>query len=124
MSSDNSCQQEQLEKIIIDLAVEGWRFSRLFERVVSKLDAGEAGRYVSQLRYFLKRVEQNLDEAGFKMVNMEGEVFDPGMAASAINIGEFGLDDILLVEQTIEPIIMGPGGLKREGTVMLRKVGV
>jgi hypothetical protein len=124
MSSDNSCQQEQLEKILIDLAVEGWRFSRLFERVVSKLDAGEAGRYVSQLRYFLKRVEQNLEEAGLTMVNMEGEVFDPGMAASAINIGEFGPDDTLLVEQTIEPIIMGPGGLKREGTVMLRKVGV
>jgi len=124
MLSDNSFQQERLEKILIDIAVESWRFSRLFARVVSKLDVGEAGRYVSQLRYFIKRVEQNLEEAGFKLVDIEGEAFDPGTAASAINIGEFGPDDMLLVEQMVEPIIMGPGGLKREGMVMLRKVGV
>ena len=44
------------------------------------------------------------------------------MAASAINIGDFGPDDVLLVEQMVEPIIMGPDGLRRQGTVMLRKV--
>jgi len=44
------------------------------------------------------------------------------MAASAINIGDFGPDDLLLVEQMVEPIIMGPDGLRRQGTVMLRKV--
>jgi hypothetical protein len=124
MLSENICQQERLEKSILNLVIESWRFSRLFARVVNKLDAGEAGRYVSQLRYFVRRVEQNLEEAGFKLVNIEGEPFDPGVAASAINIGEFGPDDMLFVEQMIEPIIMGPDGLKREGTVVLRKVGV
>jgi hypothetical protein len=124
MTPENTCQPEQFEKIFIDLVVESWRFSRLFARVVTKLDAGEAGRYVSQFNYFAKRVEQNLEDAGFKLVNIEGEPFDPGMAVSAINIGEFGPDDMLVVEQMIEPIIMGPGGLKKEGTVMLRKEGV
>ena len=44
------------------------------------------------------------------------------MAASAINIGDFSPDDVLLVDQMLEPIIMGPNGLRKQGTVMLRKV--
>jgi hypothetical protein len=44
------------------------------------------------------------------------------MAASALNIGDFGPHDTLQVEQMLEPIIMGPDGLKKQGTVMLRKV--
>ena len=34
----------------------------------------------------------------------------------------FGPDDVLLVDQMLEPIIMGPTGLRKQGTVMLRKV--
>jgi len=113
---------DQLERSLIDIAVESWRFSRLFSRVVNKLDAGEAGRYVNQLRYFQKKVEESLDASGLKLVNVEGQPFDPGMAASALNIGDFGPDDQLLVDQMVEPIIMGPEGLRKQGTVMLRKV--
>ena len=89
MSSD-SVTTEQFERSLIDIAVESWRFSRLFARVVNKLDAGEAGRYANQLRYFQKKVEENLDAAGLKLVNVEGQPFDPGMAASAVNSGDFG----------------------------------
>ena len=122
MASENSVDSEQLERSLIDIAVETWRFSRLFARVVNKMDAGEGSRYVNQLRYFQKKVEESLDGSGLKLVNVEGQQFDPGMAASAINIGDFGPDDLLLVEQMVEPIIMGPDGLRRQGTVMLRKV--
>lgn len=96
--------------------------TRLFTRVVNKLDAGEAGRYVNQLRYFLKRVDESLEAVGIKLVNVEGQPFDPGMAASALNLDDFGQDDVLIVDQMVEPILMGPTGLKKEGTVMLRKV--
>lgn len=112
----------QIEKSLIDMAIESWKFSRLFSRVVNKLGAGEATRYVNQLRYFQKRVEENLESAGLKLVSVEGQPYDPGMAASALNIGDFGAEDVLLVDQMVEPIIMGPEGLKKEGTVMLRKV--
>ena len=122
MTPDESNPSHQLERSLIDMAVESWRFSRLFAKVVNKLDAGEAGRYVNQLRYFQKKVEENLDATGLKLVNVEGHLFDPGMAASALNIGDFGSDDVLLVDQMVEPIIMGPEGLKKQGTVMLRKV--
>jgi len=106
------------------MTVESWRFARVFARVVEKLDAGEASRYVNQLRYFRKKVEENLDAAGLKIVNVEGQPFDPGMAATALNIGDFGPDDALLVDQMVEPIIMGAEGLKKQGTVMLRRVHI
>jgi len=114
----------QTEKSLIDIAVESWRFSRLFARVVSKLDAGEAGRYTNQLRYFQKKVEESLAAAGLQLVNIEGQPFDPGMAASALNIADFGPDDTLLVDQMLEPIIMDSAGLKKQGTVMLRKAHI
>lgn len=122
MTIETTIAGEQLERSLIDIAVEGWRFSRLFARVVSKMDAGEGSRYVNQIRYFQKKVEEQLDASGLKLVNVEGHQFDPGMAASALNIGDFGPEDILVVEQMIEPIIMGPEGLRKQGTVMLKKV--
>ena len=122
MTSGQQYCSEQLERSLIDLAVESWRFSRLFGKVVSKLDAGETGRYINQIRYFQKKIEENLDSNGLKLVNVEGQPYDSGMAASALNLGDFGPDDVLLVEQMLEPIIMGPKGLRKEGTVMLRKV--
>ena len=122
MTTEQSTVREQLERSLIDMAVESWRFARLFGRLVSKLDAGEGARYVNQLRYFQKKLEDSLEASGMKIVNVEGQPFDPGMAASAINIGDFGPDDVLLVDQMVEPIIMGAEGLRKQGTVMLRKV--
>ena len=122
MTIEQGTEREQLERSLIDMAVESWRFARLFGRLVSKLDAGEGARYVNQLRYFQKKLEDSLEASGMKIVNVEGQPFDPGMAASAINIGDFGPDDVLLVDQMVEPIIMGAEGLRKQGTVMLRKV--
>ncbi len=123
MSQTNQ-EDDRLEQSLIEVAVESWRFSRLFGKVVNKLDAGEAGRYLSQLRYFQKKVEDNLASSGLRLVNVEGHPYDPGMAASALNLGDFGPDDILLVDQMVEPIIMGSDGLRKQGTVMLKKVEV
>ncbi len=117
-------KNEQMEQSLIDIAVESWRLSRLFGRVVSKLDAGESGRYINQIRYFQKKVEESLDLNGLKLVSIEGQPYDAGMAASALNLGDFDPDDVLLVDQMLEPIIMGPNGLRKQGTVMLRKAEV
>jgi hypothetical protein len=114
--------QVKIEQSLIDIAVESWRFARLYAKVVSKLDAGDAGRYLSQLRYFQRKVQENLEENGLILVNVEGHPYDPGMAASALNLADFGPDDVLQVDQMIEPIIMGHDGLRKQGTVMLKKV--
>lgn len=109
-------------KILIDISVEGWRFARIFGRLLLKLDAGDAPRYANQARYFLKKIDDGLEEIGLKIVTLEGHPYDPGMAVSALNIADFGPDDLLVIDQMVEPIIMGPDGLIRGGTVTLAKV--
>lgn len=120
--SDEVESNTHLERALMEVAIESWRLSKLFNRAISKLDAGDGGKYASQLRYFQRRIEESLESGGLRLVNLEGQPFDAGMAASALNGGDFGPDDVLIVDQMVEPIVMGKDGLKKEGTVMLRKV--
>jgi hypothetical protein len=124
MNAHDSGRTEALEQSLIEVAVETWRLSRLFTRVLGKLDAGEQARYASQLRYFQKKVDEQLEVAGLKLVSVEGQPFDSGIAAAAVNLADFGPEDTLLIEQMVEPIVMGAEGLKRSGTVLLRKAQV
>ena len=114
-------REAALEGALLDVATESWRLVRMISRLIAKLDAGEGNRYASQVRYFQKKLADNLDANGFSFVDVEGQIFDPGMAAAALNIADFGPEDALVVDQVIEPIIVGPEGLKRTGTVMLRR---
>ncbi len=120
MADQSSNDNEK--KALIELTVDSWRFSRMFLRVLGKLDASEASRYVSQFKYYLEKLEQNLATAGLRLVNLEGQPYDPGMAVNALNMEDFNSQDSLFVEQMLEPVIMGPSGIIRSGTVMLGKV--
>ena len=122
MENSSKKSLEVLEKMVVDMAIESWRFSRLFVKVATKLDAGEAAKYINQLRYFQKKIEDDLNDIELKMVILEGHPFDAGMAVSVINMEDFEPQDVLVVDQMIEPIIMGPDGLKRSGVVTVRKV--
>ena len=113
---------EALNQVVIGMAVESWRFGRVFDRMLMKLDAGEQVRYRSQFRWFMKKIEDSLEEVGLRIVNVDGHPFDPGMAATPLNIEEFDASDSLMVDQMIEPIIMSKEGLVRAGTVTLKKV--
>jgi hypothetical protein len=90
--------------------------------LLTKLDAGDQSRYKSQFRWFIKKVEEALEKADLRIVNVEGHPFDHGMAATPLNIEEFDAKDIVIVDQMLEPIIMGKEGLVKTGTVTLRKV--
>ena len=122
MTADNrEPTPETLAKSLLDIAVESWRFGRLFGRLMTKLDAGEQGRYRSQFMWFQRKLEESLSDAGMRIANVEGHQFDPGMAATPLNIEEFESNDTLVVDQMLEPIIIGQDGVIRTGTVTLRK---
>ena len=113
---------EEHKEAIINMAIESWRFARVFERVLTKLDAGEHKRYTSQLQWFRKKIEESLEQVGLRIVNVEGHPFDPGIAATPLNIEDFEPDDPLAVDRMLEPIIMGEEGLVKTGTVTLRRI--
>ena len=123
-TEQTSITPETMRQAVISMAVESWRFARVFDRLLSKLDAGEQSRYKSQFRWFIKKVDEALEQADLRMVNVEGHPFDPGMAATPLNIDEFEANDALMVDHMLEPIIMGKEGLVKTGTVTLRKVGI
>ena len=105
--------------VLIDLAVDAWKLARLFERVVARLDAGEQGRYLNQLRFLHRRIDGAVEIAGARLVSIEGQPFQPGQAATPLNLDEFAQDDALVVAQMLEPIVMGPEGVLRMGTMLL-----
>lgn len=123
MSEDGQLlDREAMTKTVLELAVEAWRFGRAIDRLLVKLDEGEQRRHQRQLRWFQKKVQEALDAVEMRIVSIEGEAFDTGMAATPLNIEDFGSDDTLVVDQMLEPIVMGPEGVVRTGTVTLKKV--
>ncbi len=112
----------ECERAVVELAIESWRFQKLFGRALAKLDAGESLRFTNQHRYFVKKIDDCLESIGFRLVNLEGQQYEHGSAVSALNVGDFNAEDDLIVDQMIEPVVMGKEGLLRPGTVVLRKV--
>lgn len=115
---------EAMLEAIVSMAVETWRIAKVYDRILAKLDVGDQNRYKNQFRWFLKKVEESMAQAGLRFVNVEGLIFDPGMAVTPLNIDEFDNKDVLIVEQMIEPIIMGKERLVRTGTITLQRVKV
>lgn len=112
---------DYFRQTLIEIVIESWRMAKLFHRVLGKLDATDASRYINQVRYFQKKLDDSLAVASLRLVSLEGLPYDPGMAATPLNIADFGPDDTLIVEQMMEPILMGPDGVVKSGTILLKR---
>ncbi len=112
---------EELKESLVTIATESWRVYKVMDRVLHKLDERERRRFQSRFNWFMKQVEASLEKADLRIINVENRPYDPGMAATPLNIEDFSTDDDLVVEQMIEPIIMGRTSLVQTGTVTLRK---
>ena len=77
---------------------------------------------MSSLAWRLRRgvLDGFLVQVGWQIVDVEGQPFDPGMAATPLNIEDFDGEDSLIVDQMLEPIVMEKDGLVKTRTVTLR----
>lgn len=64
MTGNDEVTDGDSKAALIDLAVDAWKFSRLFARVISKLEAGEQARYANQMRFFQKRIASATETVG------------------------------------------------------------
>ena len=115
-------QNKGAENTLLTLAVEAWRFGRMVERLLVRVNEKDRQRHHGQLRWFQKRLEESLAELGMRIISVEGQEFDPGTAATPVNIEDFASDEVLIVDQMLEPIVMGPGGVIKTGTVTLKRM--
>ena len=113
---------DRLKNSVIEIAVEHYRFKNTFMKAISKLDFEEQSKYMSQFAWFSKKVTKALDEAAIRVLNLEGQLYDPGMSVTPLNLDDFGVDDPLYIVQMIEPIIMQDDTVKRPGTVILGRI--
>ena len=112
---------EDHRAVLADLAVESWRFAKEYRRLVLKLDANEQNRFANKLNFFLQRLQSCLAEGGLSLVSLEGQPYQIGVAAHILNLDEFSPDDELIIDQMIEPVIMGPDGIVKTGKAMVRR---
>ena len=110
-----------LETTLASLAIESWRLSKSFERLLIKSDPMEQRKYKSKLSWFNKKLNETLEEANLKFINLENQKYDTGAAVTALNLDDFQPDDVLEIDQMIEPIVMSNEGVLIAGTVVLRK---
>ena len=115
-------RMEGYKVVVVNSAVESWRVAKVFERVLEHLNTADSSRYTSQLRWFVKQTEENIEDVGLRFVNIEGLTYDPGMKVNPVNIDKFEVDDVLEVDFMLEPIIMEGTVLVRPGKVTLRRV--
>ena len=110
---------DKLNENLIVIASEMFRFQRVFEKAISKLNIDDRSKYSSQFAWFSKKVSKALGDAGLRIVDVDGQLYDPGMAVTPLNIEDFEAEDILYVVQTMEPIIMQDNAVIKTGTVIL-----
>lgn len=110
------------KEVVINLAIESWHLAKVFERALTQLNVDQPKGYASQLRWFVKKTEESLEDVGLRIVNVEGHPYDPGMPATFLNIDKFDADDTLVVDLMLEPIIMEGTVLIKTGKVTLRRI--
>ena len=112
----------KLQDSLISIASELFRFQRVFEKAVKKLEINEQEKYLSQFSWFSKKVLKALQDSDLKLLNLEGQLYDPGMAVTPLNIDDFETEDRLFVGQMIEPVIMQGDSVVKTGTVILGRI--
>lgn len=115
-------ETDKLKDSLVSIASETFRFQRVFEKAISKLESDEKNKYMSQFAWFSKRVTNALDDAAIRILNLEGQLYDPGMSVTPLNLDDFGVDEPLYISQMIEPIIIQDDIVKKPGTVILGRV--
>ena len=121
MAENMTHNEEALKKSLMELAIENWKTTQVFHKLLSEADVQDQLRYTNKLNWFIKKTKDYLEAAGLRIVNIEGSKYSTGMAVTAINLDEYENAPSLVVEKMLEPIIMRPNGVERTGTVILKE---
>lgn len=92
--------------LIADMITEEYRFCKSYNSLVNKLFQEERQKYVSIMNYHFGKMMDFSERANMKIVSFEGKLYDEGLPVVGLNISDFDKDDLLIVEQTIEPTII------------------
>ena len=106
---------------LVSLAKEAWRFGQYCSKSSLLSDPFEGERFGNHLAWFMRKVQDVVEEAGLRTLDLTGEEYDIGMAVTALNLEDFPDQPgaRYRIAQMVEPIVMERGKLRSEGKVML-----
>lgn len=111
-----------MDKNILSLIVEAWRFSRVFRDILPKLNGEDSLRFGGRYSWFCKRLEEISGDMGLRIIEISpGTAYDIGMAVTPVNVDDFDAGESLCVMNMIEPIIMSGESVIKTGTVILER---
>lgn len=110
------------EIIIAEFIVEEYRFMKFYVSAVNKLFPEEQKKYISAYRFHVDKISEIAQRAKLRIQSFEGTDYDEGLPVVPLNADEFEKSDILMIQQTIEPAIIGANGNAiKQGSVILTK---
>lgn len=113
---------EKVEEALIKLAIESWRFAKVFERAIQKADPREQKKFRGRLDWYQKQIEQSLSSLEYRLQDFGGKEYDAGMPLTPANLAEFGEQEQLIVDYALEPVIIDADGkIIHHGTAMMRR---
>lgn len=117
---------EDKTKQIVDLIVEEYRFLKSYVSLMNKVLSDEKSKYKSVYDFHVRKIQDIMAECNLKIVDLEGKKYDEGLSITPLNIEDFDKNDVLIVQQVIEPLIISTnnGSIIKSGTVMLSKAEV
>ena len=98
-------EYEKLKNNLVSIASELFRFQRVFVKAIGKLDVDDQAKYSSQYAWFSKKVLKALDDSGLRVISVDGQLYDPGMAVTPLNLEDFEAHDVLYSKRNKQMII-------------------
>jgi len=103
------------------LAVQYWKLCEAFERVLDCLPEDRVPGVEAQLRFARRRLDTILAEAGLRLASYDGAPFTPDLPASPVNAEDIADGAPAIVAVTLEPTVIGAGGVLIAGKILLKE---
>jgi hypothetical protein len=109
-------------EIIAQLCQEYWKLASATEKAAELLPEREAKRLSGQLNFSKRQLDVLMKQIGLRLVDFTGEPFHAGLSVSVDNSGDYGEDEALFIDRTLEPTVMSDMTVISLGRVIVAPV--
>lgn len=78
-------------------------------------------RWSSKFSFFERYWNEVLEKAGVTSLDIVGQEYSPGLQVEALNLEDFGPDEVLVIEEVLKPLLVYKG--KSQETIKLLQLG-
>jgi hypothetical protein len=117
--------EKQIEETLIDLIIVNYKMKEMINNMIEdmrKIDITKAMKYERQRNWYQYKTEELAKTKEIEIIDLKGKKYIDGTNAEIVNIEEINpnteLEELEII-QTIEPIIMQKGKIKRKGKIIL-----